>query len=387
MRKLMLWTLYLYFITPINAQEIPAVYSNIGADENGIFLQQDNLRIYAVPANDHFHFQDLYTGSTGTQSGLDFDFKFPTLNGTLFYGFINYKDGIFPQPVYFRESSPIANGKTSIPISRNLSGRYDMINWEKSGKGVLGYRIMTDKGYILYDGKAAFTYKDTMFMAVPTVIEGPFVNQLTHEGAVISFMTSHEAKASIKLNNKIFIDKKAGLNHEIEIDKLKAGTKYAYKLTVGDFDFDYSFETAPMPGSRNKFTFAYGSDSRSGQGGGERDIFGTNAYIMKRIASLAKAEGAKFVQFTGDLIDGYEISRERMNLQYANWKHAVESYWHYIPFVPGFGNHEAYNYIFHDASKDFSYMIDHFPFADDSGESLFQDNFALPDNGPRSEDN
>ncbi len=387
MRQVLTWACSLLFVFPLKAQEVPEVYSNIGSDENGVFLQMSNQKIYAQAAGDYFHFSDFYNNITGTEAGLEFDFKIPDLNGTLYYGFINYKDGSFPQPVYFRESSPIVNGKTVIPIARNLSGRYDMIGWEKSGKGILGYRIMTDKGLILYDGKAAFIHQDTLFTAVPTVIEGPFINKLTHKGCVISFVTSQEVKASIKTNNKTFTDKKASIKHEIEINRLEAGTQYSYKLILGEFEYDFKFETSPTPGSREKFTFAYGSDSRSGQGGGERDIFGTNAYIMKSIASLSMAEGAKFVQFTGDLIDGYEVSRERMNLQYANWKHAVEAYWHYIPFIPGFGNHEAYNYIFHDTIRDFNYLIDHFPFANDSGESLFQDNFVLPENGPRSEDN
>ena len=386
MRKLIIGLYLSLLVIPLKAQVIPAVYSNIGSDENGIYLQLENKRIYAVSPNDEFRFSDLYSNITGTQKGLDFDFKFPELNGTLFYGFINYKDGSFPQPVYFRESAPIMKGKTNIPIASNLSGRYDMIDWKKSGQGVLGYRIVNKEGTILYDGKAAFTYKNHLFKSVPTVIEGPFINKLTDKGATISFTTSQEVKATIEVNGKIFKDKRASLQHEITINKLEAETIYDYKLQVGEFSFNFNFETAPRAGSQMKFTFAYGSDSRAGQGSGERNLFGTNAYIMKRIASLAKAEGAKFVQFTGDLIDGYEVSKERMNLQYANWKHAVEPYWHYMPFYAGFGNHEAYSYLFNDTEGNYSYMIDHFPFDEDSGESLFQDNFVLPENGPKSED-
>ncbi|MCZ4694588.1 hypothetical protein DWB61_05990 [Ancylomarina euxinus] len=386
MRQLLTWACCIFLIIPLKAQEVPAVYSNIGTDENGIYLQLENKRIYAVPPNDMFHFSDLYSNVTGTQKGLDIDFKFPELNGTLYYGFINYKDGRFPQPVYFRESAPIINGKTNIPIASRLSGRYDMIGWEKSGQGVLGYRIVNKDGTILYDGKVAFTHKDDLFTAVPTLIEGPFINKLTDKELVISFTTSQKIKASIVVNGKTYHDKKASLQHEIKINKLTAKTTYPYTLKIDKLSFNFKFETAPKPGDRKRFTFAYGSDSRAGQGGGERNIFGTNAYIMKRIASLAKAEDAKFVQFTGDLIDGYEVSKERMNLQYANWKHAVEPYWHYIPFYAGFGNHEAYSYLFNDTVSNYSYMIDHFPFADDSGESIFQDNFVLPENGPQSED-
>jgi len=386
MKKLLTWLCLSLLVLPLKAQEIPATYSNIGSDENGIYLQLENKRVYAVPAGDNFRFSDLYSNIIGTEQGLDLNFKFPELNGTLYFGFINYKDGSFPQPVYFRESASIINGKAHIPIKEKLSGKFDMIGWEKSGRGILGYRIVNKDGTILYDGKAAFTNKDNLFTSAPTVIEGPFINKLTEKGVVISFTTSQETEANIVINGKTYKDRKAGFKHEISINKLKASTTYDYKLKVGEFSFDFSFETAPTPGSHQKFTFAYGSDSRAGQGGGERNIFGTNAYIMKRIASLAKDEGVKFVQFTGDLIDGYEVSRERMNLQYANWKHVVEPYWHYIPFYAGFGNHEAYSYLFNDTVANYTYMIDHFPFADDSGESLFQDNFVLPENGPKSED-
>jgi hypothetical protein len=369
------------------AQKIPTVYSNIGSDEKGIFLQLENKKIYALAVKDQFKFEDLYTAAQGTKEGLTFNFKFPELNGKLYYGFINYNDGKHPQPVYFRESSPIKIGICHIPIKRYLSGKYDMINWEKTGKGIIGYRIVNNKGNIIYDGRVAFSYANGLFKAKPTIVEGPFINQLTHKGAVISFTCSEKVKASIQINGKTYKNKKAGKKHEITINDLQAESNYKYTVSIADFEFDFSFETAPQPGSRKPFTFAYGSDSRAGQGGGERNVFGTNAYIMKKIAALANAEGIKFMQFTGDLIDGYDTSRERMNLQYANWKRAVEPWWHYIPFVPGFGNHEAYNYVFNDPATGRYRAINHFPFEDDSSESLFQDNFVLPENGPGSEDN
>jgi len=57
----------------------------------------------------------------------------------------------------------------------------------------------------------------------------------------------------------------------------------------------FRFRTAPAPGSRQPFSFAYASDSRSGYGGGERNIYGTNAQIMGRIGALACRENAAFV--------------------------------------------------------------------------------------------
>lgn len=386
MRKLLFISFLIAANLQLLAQEIPAIYSNLGNDGNGIYLNVEGRKIYAFDANDEFKFSDLYGNPAGTRHGILLDFKYPKLTGILYYGFINYGDGNFPQTVYFRESAKIQEGKSFIPIAGVLSGKYDMINWEKTGRGVLGYRIISENGEMLYDGKLGFTYKNGSFSAAPTLIEGPFINKLSSKSLVISFTTTQPVKANIKVDGKTYGKKKARLNHEIEIDDLQPNTKYDYTLTIGEFEFKYTFETAPEPGTRTKFSFAYSSDSRAGNGGGERNIYGTNAYIMKRIAALAKAEGVKFMQFTGDLINGYETSRERMNLQYSNWKHAVEPFWHHMPIIPAFGNHEAYNYIFPDANKNVTYMIDHFPFDNDSGESLFQDNFVLPENGPLSED-
>ncbi len=387
MKILTTLVLFIAIFSMAFSQEVPAIYSNIGSDDKGVFLQIEKKKIYSKEVNNQFLYKDLYTAAIGNREGLTFNFKYPELTGTLYYGFINYNDGSYPQPVYFRESSPIKVGICNIPIKRYLSGKFDMINWEENGKGVLGYRIVNDKGRMIYDGRVAFSHKDGLFKVEPTVIEGPFINLLNPNGTTISFTTSTPVAASIRIKDKIYKDKKAVEKHEIKIDNLKANTKYRYTLLVNDFEYEFGFETAPEPGSRKAFTFAYGSDSRAGNGGGERNIFGTNTYIMKRIAALAKAENAKFVQFTGDLINGYETSRERMNLQYANWKHTVEPFWHHMPFVVGFGNHEAYNHIFKDTVSSRSYYIDHFPFKNESAESLFQDNFVLPKNGPLSEDN
>lgn len=385
-RKFVLLLILLIFCLSSGAQEVPSVYSNVGSDEKGVFLLMENRKIYALPTDDEFQFRDLYGNPLGTHKGILLDFKFPHLKGKLYYGFINYKDGSYPQPVYFHSEVPIFSGKAAINIADVLSGKYDMIGWEKTGKGVLGYRIVTDKGEIIYDGKIAFSYHQGTFATEPTIIEGPLINNLTPKSVTISFTTTKPVVATIKVNNKTYKDRKATLDHEIKIKGLQPQTKYDYTLVLNQYEFSYGFETAPKPGSRKRFTFAYASDSRTGPGGGERDIWGTNAYIMKKIAALSIAEGAKFVQFTGDLINGYDNSMERMNLQYANWKHAVEPFWHHIPFITAFGNHEAYVFKFHNPQNNHTYMIDHFPFGNNSAEAIFQNQFVHPNNGPHSED-
>jgi 3',5'-cyclic AMP phosphodiesterase CpdA len=258
-----------------------------------------------------------------------------------------------------------------------------MVGWGKTGKGTLGYRLISNTGRILFDGHISF--KGTgPFEVDDTIIEGPFVNLLTADGATISFETNNDLKASININGVVFEDKTASMHHEIKLIGLAPDTKYDYTVTYGGNNISYSFKTAPNPGSRSKFTFAYASDSRSGNGGGERNIHGTNAYIVKKIMALATQQKVSFMQFTGDLINGYLTSGQEMDLQYANWKHTIEPFAHYFPVVATMGNHEALMRMFQDDGH--SYTIDRFPYETESGEAAFARNFVNPLNGPDSED-
>ena len=48
-----------------------------------------------------------------------------------------------------------------------------------------------------------------------------------------------------------------------------------------------------------------------------------------------------FMQFSGDLIDGYLSSVEDTRLQYANWKRAIQPFAHYWPVEEGRGKQES----------------------------------------------
>ena len=368
------------------SQEVPDVYKNLGKNKKGVYLKKGRKKIYARKTEDKFKFRDLSGNPKGDESGIHLDFKYEELNGKLYFGFINYNDARYPQPVYFKRYVNINKGKAFIDIAGNFSGKYDMVGWEDTGKGTLGYRIVDENGKFIYDGKLSFRYENDHFSYVPTMIEGPFVDKVTPRSAVISFDITKPVKASVKVDGKNFSAEKKSRHHEIKVDGLSTNSKYDYTVKYLNRSYSFTFQTAPRPGSNKPFTFAYTSDSRAGQGGGERDISGSNAYIVKKIGALAREENAAFMQFSGDLINGYENSRERMNLQYANWKHAIEPFAHHFPVYEAFGNHEAYGYEFVDKRDDSYYMLDHFPFEANSGESVFQDNFVNPENGPQSED-
>jgi len=365
---------------------VPATHSGIEATQTGYVLTYQD-----EPYPESFYAPTLTLEAAkgnpkGTKSGISFDFQASELRGRLYYGFIPYGDSHYPHPVYFKRYAEIKNGKASIDIKKQLSGRYDMIDWEQNKVGTLGFRLMDASGLILYDGRVSFAGSGP-FEVIPTLIEGPLVHQVEPDKATISFTLSSKAKANIILNDGPSIPLvKRRAYHEVALEQLEPNTTYEYTVQVGPLQQTYSFKTAPEKGSRQPFTFAYASDSRAGQGGGERDIYGANAYIMKRIMALATQEEAAFMQFSGDLINGYLTSPEEIDLQYANWKRAVEPFWHYLPIYISMGNHEALTRLFQAEGKRFGASVDRWPYDTESAEAVFARNFVNPHNGPESED-
>ncbi|MEN8250640.1 MAG: metallophosphoesterase [Bacteroidota bacterium] len=383
--KIKLLVLGFFTSTIINAQklEIPAVHSNIIQGEGMLMVEYDGGKATHVEYLNPLLLNNIRGKIAGTASGLFFDFNDKELEGKMVFGLIPFGDSKHPQPVYYSRSAQIKTGKTAINIKNQLRGRYDMVGWEKSGKGVIGYRIINDKGNILYDGQIAF--KGTgPFKIDDTILEGPFVNLLTDKGATISFDTNNELKALVTVEGKEFKSKVSGLHHEIKLTGLSANKNYDYVVTIGDNQFNYSFKTAPIAGKRTKFSFAYASDSRGGNGGGERNISGANVYITKKIMALATQQGTAFMQFTGDMIGGYKTAIGEMDLQYASWKRAIQPFAHYMPVIATMGNHEALMRMFQDDKK--SFRIDRFPYDTESSEAVFARHFVNPLNGPDSED-
>ena len=366
----------------LRAQELPAVYSNLDADEKGLFIRTPEGKAYEIDRDPAYRLSQFALAARGTDNGLAFDFG-AGLNGRLYYGFVPYGDSRHPQPVFFKYPAPIRNGKAEVRIKDRLSGKYDMIGWAEQGGGTLGYRVVDSSGTLLYDGRVHFLGKGP-FTIGPTIIEGPVVSQPAPDGCVISFVTNRPVSAQVQVGPYTFPSAAPATRHEIPVSGLKPGRAYDYTVQLGDQTHTYRFRTAPEPGYKKAFTFAYASDSRNGQGGGERNLYGANAYIMKKIMALATQQGASFFQFSGDLIDGYLLHAEEMDLQYANWKRAVEPWTHQLPVYVGMGNHEALMRGFQ--LKDMRLVVDRFPFATESAEAIFARQFAMPKNGPASED-
>ena len=218
------------------------------------------------------------------------------------------------------------------------------------------------------------------------MLEGPFINLLTASGATMSFKTNKKTVSTIAVDGREFSDDKETYNHEIKITGLQADKEYVYQLKYGNNMQEYHFRTAPVSGSRKPFVFGYASDCRGGHGGGERNIYGHNGYMVKKIMALSAANNTRFLQFTGDVIAGYSLNKADMEIQYANFKHTVSPFARYFPLVVGMGNHESLIYTFTEPKSKLWVSVDKFPFETESSESVFAKNFVNPLNGPESED-
>lgn len=372
------------------AQSIPAAYANIHADENGLYIlhPESGDKLEFISADSDLSPDVFVRAARGASIGLDFDFADASLQGLLYYGFVPTENVRFLQPVWFKYAEKITDGKASVNITA-MKGKYDIVGWEISGRGLLAYRVSNSGGELIYEGRIGFKGKGP-FEPTLTLTEGPFVNRITSESVTITFSTNQLCSPTVSIDGTVYTEKQRMMNpvgttrHEILINKLMPATTYTYTVHAAEQSISHQFTTAPPPGSRKPFAFGYASDSRKAMGGGERNMKGVNAYMVKRIAALSVSQGAAFLQFTGDMINGQLSAIEETRLEYASWKRAVEPFWHSVPVYTGMGNHESVCLVFGDDANTVS--VDRFPFASSSAETVFANEFCNPANGPLSED-
>ncbi|MFO7694749.1 MAG: hypothetical protein R6V57_16825, partial [Vicinamibacterales bacterium] len=367
------------------APVIPKVVAGITKTPQGglVFQAPDEAQLQEVYRQPIWTVAQVRGNPRGTENGIAFDFGKPEFAGTLVFGLVPFHDTKYPQPVY-RTSTPIAGGKAEINIKTSITDRYDMVGWQKSGTGVLGYRIISQTGAMIYDGRVRFRHAGTgPFEVDVTKIEGPFVGNVGPRQAIISFQLDRPAPCAVVVGDRKIPCKNGETRQEITIDKLQPAKDYAYTVQYGANEETYGFRTAPLPGTRKPFVFAYASDSRGGQGGGERNFNGPNAYIVRRLMAVTASRGAAFMQFTGDLVSGYVTSPDQLTYELANWKRAVEPQAHWMPVYTGLGNHEA---ILREFSGARSVRVARFPYDTESSEAIFARELVNPENGPASED-
>lgn len=365
--------------------EIPAVLSGLTYDSDGnLNLIKDGQNYTELKKTEPYNLSQMIGNPTGTETGIMIDLQMPDFNGTVAYGPYVETDE-YPTVAFLPKDVKMTNGKALLEFKKVFTKANDFYRFQDKGKGIIGYRIMDNNGRIIYEGRAAFQGKGP-FEVLPTIIEGPMVNNLSQDGCVISYETQVPVKSSIKIGDKEFTDAVAATHHEIIIKGLEPATNYNYSVSYGNRTDNHNFKTAAKEGSRKPFTFAFVSANRATTGGGERDFGGTNYQSTRTIMATAILNNAVFVQATGDITTGANISEDGHLMEYANYKRALEPFWFKTPIYVGFGDHEPNKKSLTDPIAKKSKSIEVFPYATQSGEATFAKAFVNPTNGPESED-
>jgi len=144
-------------------------------------------------------------------------------------------------------------------------------------------------------------------------------------------LTSDYGESTIGMVHSYIYAKEEVVWHTVELINLLPNTTYHYRCGMpGEWSKDYIFTTAQEEDKRVSFKFAVFGDSRGGY-----DIL---ADIFKKV----KAEGVKFIIFTGDLTDGGS------QYEYNKWFKAGEGIFTEIPLISVHGNHEGMQNTYFD---------------------------------------
>ena len=286
-----------------------------------------------------------------------------------------------------------------------LTSKVDVNNMKEKGGGVVVYQLEIDTYEqpqpTFYSPRASFYNGQFEFYngkLVPTVIEGPFVDQITETSAIISWETDQLTRAEVVVDGlKSFSAGDVENTHfEVKLTGLTPGALYDYSVNLLDKGHDnpprkYFFQTPAE--NTTKFNFASLGDSRAGYGGGELNYNGVNATVLRSLVSNAYVKDARFIVHTGDLVDGYVSSAKDFEMQLKAYKDVVGPVGHYLPMYEMMGNHEV--------------VVNYFPNKDDatgmgkrdgvnmgkkydmitkegaeSAEVIFGNEFVNPTNGP-----
>jgi hypothetical protein len=367
-----------------NSPAVPPVLSGLSYNTEGkLVLASGGQNFTEVEKKDAWLLSKMTGNPVGAETGIVLDLQMPGFDGTIAYG-PYIETAQYPTVAFLPKDVKMKDGKALLEFKKVFTKANDFYRLQDKQKGIIGYRVMDITGRIIYEGRVAFKGNGP-YEVVPTIIEGPMINELSAGGCVVSYETQLPVKTTITVNGKNFADDVTVTHHEITINGLLPGTEYAYTVSYADRTDNHHFKTANKDGGRKPFTFAFASANRATTGGGERDFGGTNYQSTRAIMSAAVLKDAAFMQATGDITTGANISEDGHLMEYANFKRALEPFWSKIPVYVGFGDHEPNKRSLLNIETKKSKSVEVFPYTE-SGEASFAKAFVNPKNGPESED-
>ncbi len=322
---------------------------------------------------------------TGTETGVKLSFS--TMEAeelTVKYG--AYEPEAGPQLPEYTETTKMTYD--SAKGDHEVSLQLDQFDFDDPT--TINYRLIVDG--IPYDGR--FRVEPGMnYSVVPYVEEGPFVDLVKEESAVISWKSNVPTTGEVKVGNRTIRSDTERERHEVKVTELSPGSEIDYSVTVMDPDSNYdmttktySFETES---DTDHFKFAFMGDSRGGYEGSEHTeglvnyANSTNYDTMTTLLESAYEQGMDFTVFAGDLVKGYTNNVEGFRNQLEAWKDTTEFVGAYMPIYEGIGNHE----LLYDAYDDGStYGIQFDKKGEDSTEAIFAEEFVNPSSKPDPDD-
>lgn len=355
----------------------------------------DNLYFYKPAINNEI----LHNITTGDDHGLNIDLNNSELWGKIYTSPYPFEAGDSDYDyANFRVSTDITDGKGNISIYNFYKALYDSNSWNLGGRSevtpTIAYRLELFSGKTLqgmYGSFASFSKDNNgVFVKLPTIVEGPFVTNVSSENPTkmeVVWRTDEPCSGKVYFGVNIFneIDTYVTV-HSVTIDNLSPDTEYEYYIESESQDGrtvrsnTYNLKTAPTKG-HGDVKFVYASDSYKTEGGGEKAYMGVNYDVLNNIAVNAYRDGAEFIIFGGDLVEGFSSEKEDIVLQYRAWKQVMSGYWHSRPVYTGMGNHEFLMNFFEGFVS-----LDKWPYETDSSEAVFAQEFYNPLNGPDTSD-
>ena len=252
---------------------------------------------------------------------------------------------------------------------------------------LVNFRIHADK--IPYGEKFKVKKENNGYKLLPYIKEGPFVDQIAKNSAIISWETNIPTTSEIKVGNLSFFEEEKTKNHEIKIQGLNPETKYNYNIinNANNSNYKWQYESSFKTESNdNKFSFAFMGDGRAEDAEAGLEVYADSFNYDTTTNLFIDAYNRKsdFVIFGGDLIDGYTNKVEDYRFQLESWKNASEIVGSKMPIYEIMGNHEAVYTAFDDGSQ---YGLQFDKKGKNSAEAIFADEFVNPINGPKKEHN
>ena len=369
-------------------------------------------------------FHNAKAVTTPEGAGLQLDVGDPTLQGTCYLGIYPFAEGdadlAYSQ---YRSSSSAVNGKCDLLVSSFLgsTSKTNINNWP-DGRGLFPPTMTVSARLELVgvpssgpvttygpvDGRFSFRMAGTAVQPNLTIVEGPLVN-LKQSGdpsrVTISWRTDGTATGKVRIvpadapfratlstpdsslgAGREFTATAAALVQKVAVTGLSPSTRYLYLVEAQASDGTtarsplFSFTTAPRAGE-GEVTFMAISDTPGAAGGGDKSAMGINRGAVAQLAFAAAHREADLVIFAGDLPTGHSCNAEDYRFQLHAWKDAWSPFWNSRPVYPVPGNHEALGNLFDDKTAE-GLSLDRWPYATQSSEAIFADEFVTPDNGP-----